>query len=131
MFKTIMMFVSLISFSYTHEGHDHGPATVEAPNGGVIKTLEEVHIEVIAEKGSSTVKIYVYDTKMGKADLSKYPIKATATLPRGKAESLELKNKNDYLEYTFDAKKAHRYTLDLSIKQHGHDDKLSFTIEPK
>ncbi len=112
-----------------HEGHDHGPSTVQAPKGGVIRSLETVHLELLTK--GKTLAIYAYDTNLKPAEASSFPLTATVTLPRKKAESLALTPKGDHWEAEFDAKGAHRYTLELSIRQGGHDDKVKYTVEPK
>lgn len=116
-----------------HEGHDHnGPAGVQAPKGGMIKGNEDTYLEVVS-KGKD-LKIYVYDINLKPLDPGTRAIKAEVQLPRSKkSEDLALTAKESMLEATYDAKKAHRYTLILSVKspQEDHADKLKFTIEPK
>lgn len=124
----------LFSFSsFAHEGHDHdGPKAVEAPKGGMIKSTEEYHVEVVA-KGTN-IKVYLYSEDLKPADASGFKVKLQAELPRTKkSENLTFKATGNMLEATFDAKSAHRYTLIVNIAEvgHGHDDKLSFTIEPR
>lgn len=123
-----------VNSAYAHEGHDHdAPGAVEAPKGGTIKSTESFHVEVVA-KGSD-LKIYLYSSDLKPADASGFNVKLSATLPRAKkAESLTFKAAGNVLEANFDAKGAHRYTLIVNIGRtgaHGHDDKLSFTIEPR
>lgn len=132
----IILVLFTLTFSteiLAHEGHDHdGPAAVQAPKGGVIKSLEEVHVEVVA-KGKD-VKIYLYDETLKPADVANYKVTATAELPRNKkSEAISLKAQGKYFEATYDAKGAHRYTLVLTITdpKHKHEDKLNFTIEPR
>ncbi len=130
MFK-IIIFASLLTFStssFSHEG-EHGPSAVQAPKGGVMRSLETVHLEMLT-KGQS-VQIYLYDANLKPADVSKYPITATVTLPKKKSEPLKLESKGDHWLANFDAKGAHRYSLELNIVQGGHNDKINFTVEPK
>jgi hypothetical protein len=130
MLKTILL-TSLVLFktaSFAHEG-EHGPSTVQAPKGGVMRTLETVHLELLS-KGTA-VQIFAYDLNLKPADVTKYPVSATITLPKKKSEALMLEPKGDHWLANFDAKGAHRYSLDLTIKQGGHDDKVKFTVEPK
>lgn len=127
--STFFTFVfALAALVYAHEG-EHGPSTVQAPKGGLIRSLETVHLELI-NKGN-TLQIFIYDTDLKPAEASKYPVSATVTLPRKKAEPVTLQPKGDHWEFQFDAKGAHRFTLDFNIKQSGHDDKVKFTVEPK
>lgn len=120
--------------AHAHEGHDHdAPGKVEAPKGGTIKSTESFHVEVVA-KGSD-LKIYLYTLDLKPADASGFNVKLSTTLPRAKkSEPLTFKAVGNILEATFDAKSAHRYTLIVNIGKtgsQGHDDKLSFTIEPR
>lgn len=133
---TSLLVLSALTFSavsFAHEDHDHdGPAAVQAPKGGVIKSLEDVHVEVIV-KGKD-VKIYLYDEALKSVDVANYKVTAMAELPRSKkAEPVTLKAQGKYFEATYDAKGSHRYTLVLTVAdpKHKHDDKLNFTIEPK
>jgi hypothetical protein len=113
---------------FAHEG-DHGPSSVQAPKGGVIRSLETVHLELLSK--GSTVQIYVYNPNLKPDDVSKYPVSATVTFPKKKAEPIILEPKGNHWEAVVDTKGAHRYTLELTIKQGGHDDKVKFTVEPK
>ncbi|WP_374029099.1 hypothetical protein [Bdellovibrio bacteriovorus] len=133
------IFLSLIAASFfalpvsAHEGHDHdGPAMVQAPKGGVIKSLEEVHVEVVS-KGKD-IKVYLYNKDLKPADASQFKIKLKAELPRSKkTEELTYKTEAHHLEASFDAKGAHRYNLIVLITdaKQGHEDKLTFTVEPR
>ena len=114
---------------YAHEGHHDTPGTVAAPKGGVIKSLETVHLELLQQ--GKLVKIYVYDKELKPVEAKNYPVSATATRPRKKAEKVELKTNKNHWEYMYDAKGSHRYTLQFNIKQDGHNDKLKWNIEPK
>lgn len=116
-----------------HEGHDHdAPTTLQAQKGGVIKALEETRIEVTS-KGKS-LKIYVYDKNLKPQSLAGFKVSAQALAPRSKkTDEIPLVAKESHYEAEYDAKGLHRYTLLLSINdpKTGHDDKLSFTIEPR
>jgi hypothetical protein len=127
---TLGLLLSISSFA--HEGHDHdAPGAVEAPKGGIIKSTETYHVEVVA-KGTS-IKVYLYSLDLKPADASGFKVQLQTEVPRSKkSENLEFKATGNMLEATYDAKSAHRYTLIVSIgKAGGHGDKLSFTIEPR
>ncbi|MBX2986276.1 MAG: hypothetical protein KF802_00120 [Bdellovibrionaceae bacterium] len=111
-----------------HEGHD-APGAITAPKGGIVRSLEEVHLELLAE--GKTLRLYAYSTDLKPADVTKYPVSATVTLPKKKAVALPLVAKGDHWEAQFDAKGAHRYKLEIRIQQGGHDDKVSYNVEPK
>ena len=130
MFKIIISGLTfLISTNlFAHEG-EHGPSTVQAPKGGVIRSLETVHLELLSK--GSTVQIFAYDMNLKPADVSKYPVSATVTLPKKKAEPITLEPKGDHWQAVVDAKGAHRFALEMNINQGGHDDKVKFTVEPK
>lgn len=122
---TIVLLFSLQGFA--HEG-DHGPSTVAAPKGGVIRTLETVHLELVTQ--GKDIRIFLYDHDMKSADPKKYPITATVTLPRKKPSPLSLEAKTDHWFVHFDPKNAHRFDIEISIAQGGHMDKVKWTIEP-
>lgn len=130
----MFLFILLFSFqSYAHEGHDHdAPLTIQAPKGGSIKSLEETYVEVLS-KGND-LKIHLYDKDLKPKEVAGFTVSAQAQLPRTKKkEVIELKPAGTFFEAQFDAKKAHRYTLILKVKdpKTGHDDELKFTIEPR
>ena len=126
----LIFFTLLISpISFAHEGHDHGPSAVQAPKGGAIRSLETVHLELLS-KGKQLM-IYVYDKNLKAEDASKFPVSATVALPKKSPQKLALNPKGDHWVAEFDAHGAHRYTLELAIKQGGHDDKVQFTVEPR
>lgn len=131
MIKSIFLSVTLAlgAPALAHEGHDHGPSSAQAPKGGVIRSLETVHLELLT-KGKS-ISLYAYDTDLKPADVTKFPVSATVTLPKKKPELLKLTPKGDHWAAEFDAKGAHRYALEISISQGGHDDKVKYTVEPK
>lgn len=121
------IFTSLHAFA--HEGHDHGPGQVQAPKGGIIRSLETVHLELLT-KGNQ-ISIYAYDKDLKEAAVKSFPVSATVTLPKKKPQKIDLVEKGNHWESEFDAKGAHRYTLTLAIKQGGHHDQVKFTVEPK
>ncbi|MES2965302.1 MAG: hypothetical protein V4760_15555 [Bdellovibrionota bacterium] len=116
-------------FAQAHEGHDHdAPSMVQAPKGGMIKSNETLHIEVVP-KGKD-LKIFVYSKDLKPAEVAKIAVTAQTELPRTKkVEPLALQPKGDHFEASFDAKGAHRYTLILTVGE--HKDRITFTIEPR
>ena len=130
---TLLLVNIFISSAVAHESHDHdAPATVKAPKGGIIKSLEEAHIEVTNSKNN--IKVYVYSKDLKPVDAATYGITAKAEMPRTKkSEVIDLKSNGNFLEGNYDSKGAHRYTLILNINDPNtkHNDNLSFTIEPK
>ncbi len=120
-----------------HEGHDHGPSKVPLQKGGVMRSLETVHLELVYKDKS--VEIYPFETKLdpktpGKlkpADVGRFPVSATVELPKTKTQNVELKPTGDHWTAALDPKGAHRFTLTLAIKQGGHSDQVKWTIEPK
>ena len=127
--KKIILALSLFAATvFAHEG-EHGPSTVQAPKGGVMRSLETVHLELVNER--KKVKIYVYDIKVKPADVAQYAVSATVTLPKKKPETIKLVEAGDHWEADIDSKNSHRYTLILDIKQGGHEDKIKWVVEPK
>jgi hypothetical protein len=127
--KLIFITILFSLNSFAHEGHDHGPGSFQPPKGGVVRSLETVHLELVS-KGDS-LQIYAYETNLKPASVAKYPVALSIALPKKKAESIKLEDKGDHWEASFDAKGAHRFTMELAIKQGGHDDKVKWVVEPK
>ena len=134
--KILLLTAALMGLSQTtlaHEGHDHdAPGMVKAPKGGMIKSLDNIHVEVVS-KGQN-VQIHYYNKELKPVDVSGYPTTAEIELPRTKKkESITLNKVGQNFEYTYDAKNAHRYTLSLAVTDPSIKEtvKLTFTIEPR
>lgn len=132
--KTLIFTLALgvATTAWAHEGHHDSPGMVQAPKGGVIKSLEESHVEVVT-KGND-IKVYLYSKDLKPADATRFKVKLFTEIPRTKKkESLSFKVQGNLLEANFDAKGIHRYTLIVNINDSvtGHDDNLKFTVEPR
>lgn len=127
-----MKYLFILLMAFAHEGHDHdAPATVQAPKGGMIKSLEQTHVEVLSQ--GSALKIYLYGKDLKTKPLTGFKVSAQVERPRSsKKEPLSLTAREGYYEAQYEAKGLHRYTLILSITdpQEGHADELKFTVEP-
>lgn len=126
----------LILFSFNleaHKGHDHdAPVGIQAPLGGIIKKLDESHVEVTSAAGA--VQIHFYDKELKPRSPAGFKVKATAQLPRSKkTEKVDLRFNSQHIEVIFDAKKSHRYILKLLVTDSltGHEDRLTFNIETR
>jgi hypothetical protein len=137
-FKKIVLVGALLSLcNFAMAGDEHGhshdaPGLVQAPKGGLIKSLDSVHVEVV-NKGKN-VQIHFYDHDMKQLDAKGITTSAEVELPRTKTkEKIALTAIGQSLEYTYDAKKAHRYTLHLNVTdpKEKHSVPLTFTVEPK
>jgi len=122
-----LVFGSIVS--HAHEGHQHGPSTVEAPQGGAMRSLETMHLELLTE--GDFIRVYLYGKDLKPKPVKDVPVKASVSLPRKKAESITLADKGNHWEAEYKAPPVHRYTLTLIVKQAGHDDKIEYTIEKK
>lgn len=127
-FILILSFIITLS-SLAHEGHHHGPSAVTPPKGGMINSLETVHLEMLQQ--GEMVKIYIYNKDLKPVAAKDYPVSATATRPRQKTEDVKLITQKNHWEFNYDSKGAHRYKLVLTIEQGGHKDKVHWNIEPK
>ena len=132
MIRFILVIVSFFSlnFAYGHGVHDSG--NVKSQKGGIIRSLETIHVEFVSIGNKIQVYIFSKDKKPKPLATKDYPATAKVILPRGGAEKkIELTAKADYWEAEYDAKGIHRYTFEFYIEQGGHKDKLKFTVEPK
>lgn len=129
--QLILAFILTLSVtSFAHEGHDHGSGQVQPQKGGVVKSLETVHLEMV--NLGKEIRIYVYDKDVKPQPTKNYPLTAKVQLPRQKqTQDLKLEVKDTYWTTQFDPKGAHRYDLILNIEQGGHKDAVKFTVEPK
>lgn len=130
--KTILIVLFTCSLAFAHEGDDHDmPATVKAPKGGIIKTLEETHVEVLNR--DKKLYIYIYDLKLIPKSTKGFKLNAQAKLPRkSKLQDIKLSVREKMYEADFNPS-VHRYTLVLKITDPatGHNDVLNYIIEPK
>lgn len=139
MFKVIvgLALIGLALKAGAHEGHDHGPGNVPLQKGGIMRSLETVHLELVYKDKS--IEIYPFEnqtgskgaTKLNPADPNRFPVSAVVELPKAKAQTVELKPAGDHWAVSFDPKGAHRFTFILAIQQGGHNDKVKWTVEPK
>jgi hypothetical protein len=125
----LTVFFVFTSLIHAHEGDHHAKSSVQAPNGGIIQSLESVHLELLTK--GDMLQVYIYNTDLTPADVSKYPVSAKVIFPKKKPQSIVLTPKINHWETTVNAKGSHRFTLEISIKQAGHQDKVKFTVEPK
>ena len=130
---TILISTLFAANVFAHEGHDHdAPASVKPVKGGIVRSLEELNVEVVTKGKDVTIYMFDHDMKPRKTEGLK--VSAEAELPRKKGKSvLVLKDNGDHYTTVYDAKNAHRYDLKLKIfdPKVGHDDDLKFTIEPR
>lgn len=113
-------------------GHGvHETGQVQSQKGGVIQSLETIHVELVQVKND--LRVYIFDKDHFKIqDPQKYPARAQVIVPGKKApEKLNLKKQDDYWWAQFDAKGLHRYTFEFIVEQGGHVDHVKFTVEPK
>lgn len=130
-----LILFSVFPFAFAHEGHDHdAPAVAQAVKGGIVKELEKTRIEVVNQ--GKALKIYLFDREAEASTPLKvqgYKVSAKAEHPRTKKqEEVVLKPMDTFFEAQYDVKGLHRYTLLLTVvdPRTGHNDKVSFVIEP-
>lgn len=127
----ILFFILTIGFATNAFGHgNHESATVKPQKGGVVKSLETVHLELVQIQ--KELRLYIFSTDLKLQDPDKYNISANVVLPRGKGKKdIIFKKQKKHLITSFDAKNLHRYDLIIFITQGGHKDRVVFTIETK
>ena len=128
--------VAILSFSYAHEGHDHGTGQVQATKGGVIKKAGTMYFEVVGTQ--SKVEIYPLkesgpDSKVLKAvPLSEVKITANYKLPRKNVGTpISLKPAGDHFIGTINAASSHRYEVVINIEAGKVKDEMSYQVEPQ
>lgn len=112
-----------------HSGHEHRPDVAQAPQGGQMKDLKNMHMELLVQ--GTVIKIYAYNKDMSPLDPGKISAKATVTLPKKKPEPLALAVEADHWKGVFDPKNTHRYTVEISVLEDGSDDKARWVVEPR
>lgn len=130
MFKSLGVLLLVTGLSHVAMAHDdHGPSEAQAPKGGVLRSLETVHLELIVR--GKMINIYAYSPDLKPTQVLNFPVSATVELPKRAPQPLSLADRGDHWEAEFDAKGAHRYKIELKIFQGGHNDVVKFTVEPK
>lgn len=130
--KTLSMILGLTFFTasaWAHEGHDHGPKSAQATQGGVLHQGKKVGLEVVQESGE--LKLYPLDATAKPLKASDVKVSGTYELPKGKPEPLALTAKGDYLSAKVDAKGAHRFGVKLKVDYQGSAEDFSFQVEPQ
>lgn len=127
---TVLTILTVISFNtFGGAEHDHGAPSFQPPKGGVLKSTESKHFELV--KNDKKVSIYAY-SKDGKAISTQgLTLVAELEIPRKKTTPQTLENKNTHWEAVVDAQGSHRYTLKVSIIDGNEKDYVKFTVENK
>ena len=130
--KILIIILTTLTFqwSFAHGVHDSGE--VKPQKGGILKSLETVHVELV--QLDNELRVYIFDKNKEPKTIptGKHPVYANLKLPRvKKTEKVELINKQDYWSYTYTKKGLRPYKFIFSIEQGGHKDNLAFTIKPK
>jgi hypothetical protein len=115
--------------AFAHEGDHDAPGSVQAPRGGLIRSTEDSHYEVLV-KGKE-IEIFAYDLALKPLALDQVTLAGTVTLPRKKPQPITITKDKDRFRAQFDAKGAHRYELRLAIQQGSTSHSARYTIEPK
>lgn len=124
--SVLVFIVGLVS--QAHEG-EHGPSSFQPQKGGVVRSLETVHLELIME--NTDIKIYAFEMDGKPSLVTKYPASIKIERPRAKAEAVKMTPMGNHWLASFDPKGAHRITVFFEIEQAGHKDTVKWTIEPK
>lgn len=109
--------------------HDHGAPTFQAPKGGVLKSTDTTHFELV--KNQNVVSIYAYNKEGKNLPTKGFKLNADLELPRKKSSSIVLTDKTTHWETTVDTQGAHRFTLKINIDDGKEKDDVKFTVESK
>jgi len=133
-FKLPVVLLGLLigSISYSHEGHDHSAEGVKPQKGGVIQSLETIHLELVQMQNKIRIYIFNKDNPPKSLLTKNYPASAKVIFPRGKGtKEAKLVAEENFWTTTVNSQGIHRYDFVLTIEQGGHKDNLKFTVEPK
>ncbi|MFN7823727.1 MAG: hypothetical protein ACK5P6_00020 [Pseudobdellovibrionaceae bacterium] len=128
-FLTLALSLLVTQVSFAHEGHDHGAASFQAPKGGILKSIENSHFELV--RSGQFVQIYAYDNEGKALATSKFKTSAELQLPRKKKEVLTLNDKGTHWEAQVNSQGAHRFTVKFNTDDGKEKDYVSFTVETK
>ncbi|MFZ3231518.1 MAG: hypothetical protein WA160_15025 [Pseudobdellovibrio sp.] len=133
MFKKTILSVSFL-FSilsvlpiYAHEGHDNTPGGIKANHGGVVKAGKEINLEFVV----SGIEVKLYPANHDGKDLlsNEVKIRATAKLPKGKAESIKLSEKDGAFVASLDFKSSYRIEMNVEADVNGKKSSFKFQVE--
>lgn len=119
--------VFLIHPAFAHEGHDQAPGMLKASHGGTVLSGKEINLEYMVSAGE--VKIYpmTHDGKDVPSD--KVKVTATAKTPKGKAETLNVIQKDGAFLSQVDFKNAYRVEVSVTTETNGKKDSFKFQVE--
>ncbi|NUM88388.1 MAG: hypothetical protein HUU37_04205 [Bdellovibrionales bacterium] len=127
MIKALLL-LCWMPLAFAHEGHNHAPAAAHAPHGGILKDGQHLMLELVAE--GKNLKVFPLTHDLKPIPVADVQLAASAQVPRkGKPESVTFKAGGDAFEGSFDAKGAHRFTLQVTATWNGKKDKASFNVE--
>lgn len=127
--------LTLVLSGFAHEGHSV-PAGIQAQHGGTVKATHELFVELVQRDKMLLVYPMTHDLKP--VQLSDVQISATAEIPRTR-EKHEVKftaqkagtPSEAHFSGSFNAKGAHRYTLEITLRYKGKAEKTVFQVEPR
>jgi hypothetical protein len=114
--------------SPAHEGEHSAPSSAAAQKGGVVRSTENVHLELV--RSGKAIQIYAFDLDLKPLDPKNLPTILTVTLPKKKVQSINPNLQADHWAFDFDAKGAHRFTITMKVTHEKETHKVSWTIEP-
>ncbi len=129
MILSILTTFAFLNLASAHEGHDHGAPSFQAPKGGILKSIENSHFELV--RSGQNIQIYAYDNQGKALPTSQFKTNAELDFPRKKKEPLTMTDKGTHWESSVDSKGAHRFTIKFNVDDGKEKDYVSFTVETK
>ena len=134
-FKILVVLTATVLSAFTfhafaHEGHDKTPGAIAAPHGGIIQGTDHLYLELVND--ASGLKLYPITHDMTAIPVKEIKLTATAMVPKkSKKEIVILTPEDDHFSGKYDAKGAHRYSLNVSLTYKGKKEKVTFQVEPQ
>lgn len=129
MFKKIILSIVLLGALTlnAHEGHDQAPGTIKSNHGGVVKAGKVINLEYVV----TGTEVKLFPASHEGVDLNDSDVQMTVTtkLPKGKAETLKLENKNGATVATVDFKNAYRVEMNVEATHQGKKSNFKFQVE--
>lgn len=128
MFKKIIIAALLLGSTtlIAHEDHTT-PGVLKANHGGVVKPGKQINLEYVVT--GDILKLYPATHEGTDLKPSDVKVKATAKLPKGKAEPVKLEIKDGAFLTKVDFKGAYRLEFQVVANSGGKDSTFKFQVE--
>ena len=124
----ILLVVVLASTcSFSHEGHDQVPGSIQANHGGVVKAGKEINLEYVIS--GTEVKLFPVSHDGKDLTANEVQLVVTTKLPKGKSEIIKTESKDGAVIAKVNFKTAYRIEMSVAAETKGKKSSFKFQVE--